>query len=136
MNNNILFEAYEDNGGNIVLFILNNYGRAVAGFGHFEYERGSLKEAIEHIGDYLQFGNQFGFEIDMPMHYERDEDGYDVPVRELTIGELYTSWVNGWYTHHNRCIAWNTGSGLEFINPKHMGYAALLALDIKEADDD
>ena len=127
------FTAFEDNGGGIALFIIDDDGNAIAGFGNFEYTRGSLAEAIADIDDYRSFGGDYGHDIEMPMHFTVDDDGFDIPDRELTIDELYRCWAD---EDTNTMIAWSDGDGVSYCEIDRMGAGARFALDIKEDDND
>lgn len=127
------FTAYEDNGGGIALFIIDDNGDAIAAYGNFEYDRGSLAEAIANINDYRSFGGNYGGDIEMPMHFETSDEGFSVPDRELTIDELYRCWADD---ETNTMIAWSDGDGVSYCDVDRMGFAAREALDVKEDDYD
>ncbi len=129
-NTSTKFTAFEDNGGGIALFILDDNGNAIAGFGNFEHQRGSLKEAIADINDYRSFGGDFGGDIEMPMFVMYDNDGcLCLSDREMTIDELYRRWADD---ETNTMIAWSDGKDVSYCEVERMGFAARLALDIKE----
>lgn len=122
------FECYEDNGGMLHLFILNDDGKAVAGYGNFECgDNADLADAISDIDNYRLFGGDYGGDIEMPMHHVTGENGEDVIDRELTIDELYREYADD---TTSTLIAWSNGEAVEYCDTSSMGFAARKALGI------
>ena len=122
------FECYEDNGGMLHLFILDNNGKAVAGFGNFECsDDADLADAIANIDNYRLFGGDYGGDIEMPMHRIIGDDGQDIFDRELTINELYREYVDD---ETSTLIAWSDGNTVNYCDVSKMGFAARKALGL------
>lgn len=135
------FELYEDNGGGLHLFLLNNEGRAIAGYGNWEYgPQGNLKEAIAEIDEYEQWGGDYGGDIELPQkvvatNTNPNSDHYGEPTEwaETTVDDLYRE-ICGDRTSEQ--IAWSNGKDIFYCSRQRMGYAAKKALGLEEEDDE
>lgn len=132
MKENINFVAYEDNGGSIYLFILDDDRKAVAGFGNFEITPGSLRESIANISEYNLFGGDFGGDIPLPTRFKRYENG-KYELVEVDVEEIHLEFAND---ETSTMIAWSYDGTVNYCDIKRMGYGARLALNIEEVDDD
>lgn len=136
------FEVYEDNGGQLRLYILDSKGKAIAGFGKYEFCPGSLREAIEELETnadaYKLFSNDFGGDIDMPHRYELDEDGRFSDCGEMDVDDLYREDRAGLDRDADafELIAWVEDSKVHYCETERMGFAARAALGIKDEDED
>lgn len=125
------FEWYENNGGVITLFVLDEDGNPVFASGNWEYEDGSIRLAISELekdpDSWKLWGGDFGGDIEMPWRWTVDEDDHDVR-EELTLQEMYES-----ERVFSDLIVWSTSDGGWDFDRKAMGAAGYSAFGLEDA---
>lgn len=131
------FEAYEDNSGGIWMFLLDDAGNAFAGFGNFEYNAGSLADAIDDLkkdpDGRRTWGGDLGGDIEMPHRVRANpETGEWEDGGEMTAEELRREFAE---ERTAELVAWSSdGERVEYCKPEKMGIAARKALNISIDD--
>lgn len=125
--------VYEDNGGNINLFVLDNDGAAVAGFANWEYTPGSVREAAQQLRSdpdaWRDWGGEYGVDVDMPQRVTGYDDNGATGAEPMTINELFLE-----IDASAELIAWTDGGDMKTADPARMGAAGRKVLAITDND--
>lgn len=116
------FEAYEDNAGNITVFILEHDNKtAIAAYGNWECTTGSLADGISDLAEdpkaYLSWGGNYGGDIEVPERYDRNGKA----VGAMTVADVHNEIAGDKCT---TLFAWTTDDGLVVVDFSGCGYAA------------